>query len=363
MKLPADLIARAAPAFAGLRVCVTGGAGFIGGHLIDALLSLPAKFEGNAHDRPLHITIIDDLSNSSVDHLAELIELEPDRLRFIHSSILDPVALTEALHGCDLVFHLAAMGSVPASIAEPARAFAVNATGTVRVLEAARAAGVKRFVNSSSSSVYGEGPGGSSVPGVPKIETQLPQPISPYAASKLAAESAVRAWACTYAMQGVSLRYFNVFGPRQSTESQYAAVVPAFARRVLAGLPPIIFGDGSASRDFTPVASVVAANLLAGATTSPLRGQSLNVGTGARLSVAELARLVCAAAGTPHLTPAFQPARAGDIHHSLADISAARALLGYAPIEPAPQAIAATVNWYRQALSGAGPAGSSGVPA
>lgn len=357
MKLPAELIARVAPAYAGVRVCVTGGAGFIGGHLVDALLSLPPTDGPGGLERSVQVTVIDDLSNSTIDHLAELIELEPDRLRFIHSSILDPIALTDAMHGCQVVFHLAAMGSVPASIAEPARSFAVNATGTVRVLEAARAAGVKRFVNSSSSSVYGEGePDARNGSPAPKVETQLPRPLSPYAASKLSAEAAVRAWSQTFGIGALSLRYFNVFGPRQSAESAYAAVIPAFVKRVLAGQPPIIYGDGAQSRDFTPVASVVAANLLAGSATGALRGQPLNIGTGQRTSVAELARLVCENLGMPHVQPQMQPARAGDIRHSLADIAAARSLIGYQPVGQFAEAMLTTVNWYRQALADSGSA-------
>lgn len=347
-KLPADLIARVAPAFAGQTVCVTGGAGFIGGHLVDALLSLPPQPGPGGRERTVRVVVIDDLSNSSIDHLAELIELEPDRLRFIHSSILDPVALNEAMHGVGVVFHLAAMGSVPASIADPARSFAVNATGTVRVLEAARAAGVRRVVNSSSSSVYGES---EANPTGPKVETQLPAPRSPYAASKLAGEACVLAWALSFGMQAVSLRYFNVFGPRQSADSQYAAVIPAFARRVIGGQSPVIYGDGEQSRDFTPVASVVAANLLAGAVTTPLTGQALNIGTGQRTSIAELARAVCEALGASGREVIHQPARTGDIRHSLADISAARQLLGYQPVGTVGEALTATVSWYRQALA------------
>lgn len=340
MKLPADLVASLSPAYSGRRVCVTGGGGFIGGHLVDTLLTLPTE----------SVTVIDDLSNASIDHLAEMMELEPERLRFVHASILDPIALTEAFHKVHTVFHLAAMGSVPASIAEPARAFAVNATGTVRVLEAARAAKVQRLVSSSSSSVYGE----SADAHAAKVETQLPAPISPYAASKLAAEAAVRAWSHSYGLSTLSLRYFNVIGPRQSADGPYAAVVPAFIKRALAGQPPIIYGDGRQSRDFTPVASVVAANLLAGASGQPLAGQALNIGTGISTSIVELANLISSAAGAPHLRPTLSNARAGDVRNSLADITAARTLIGYQPIGTVAEAIAATVQWFRQCLADSG---------
>ncbi|MCW5765621.1 MAG: NAD-dependent epimerase/dehydratase family protein [Phycisphaeraceae bacterium] len=336
MKLPAELVARLGPHYNGRAVAVTGGAGFIGGHLVDALVSLGAS-----------IRVLDDLSNASLDHLSELIELEPQRVRFIHGSILDQAAADEACEGAQVVFHLAAVGSVPLSIEQPERSWAVNADGTVRMLEAARRHGVRRFVNSSSSSVYGDGQS-EAAQTAPKSESQMPSPRSPYAASKLAAEAAVRAWCRSLGMSGLSLRYFNVFGPRQRADSAYAAVIAAFARRLMSGETPVIYGDGQQSRDFTPVASVVAANLLAGVCQRPCDGQAVNIGTGRRTDLLALFALMAGRLGMQHVRPRFEPERAGDVRHSLADIAAAKALLDYAPIGTVDQAIDETLDWYRR---------------
>src|SRR5262245_13062255 len=211
MKFPAGTVERLRRHYEGRPVCVTGGAGFIGGHLVDALLSLGAA-----------ITVIDDLSNSTLAHLAGLIELEPERVRFVHGSILDDDAMADAAQGSRTVFHLAAVGSVPLSVAQPQRSWSVNATGTIRVLEAARKAWGRstrgeRVVFAASSSAYGDDPT------LPKIETQTPRALSPYAASKLAGEHALAAWSHSYGISTASLRYFNIFGPRQSADSAYAA--------------------------------------------------------------------------------------------------------------------------------------------
>lgn len=342
MKLPVELVNRLRPLLAGRNVCVTGGAGFIGGHLVDALLSLEAR-----------VTVIDDLSNATAEHLMELLELDPQALRFVHASILEDSALAEAMAGAHTVFHLAAVGSVPLSIEHPERSFAVNAAGTVRVLQAARKSGVKRVVYSASSSAYGDVPAvGGAI--VPKVETMAPMPLSPYAASKLAGEHAMRAWARSYGLETVSLRYFNIFGTRQPGNSPYAAVVAAFARAVLAGEQPVIYGDGQQSRDFTPVASAVAANLLAATTSSPLNGQVVNIGSGVRTDLLALLAMIAEAAGRPGATATFRPARAGDVRHSLADIAAARGLLDYQPIGDLRGAIVEAVAWYKASLSGAG---------
>jgi len=223
-------------------VCVTGGAGFVGGHLLDALYSLGAR-----------IRILDDLSNSTKQHVTTLVDAEPERVQFFHGSILDDDALAVAMHGCQTVFHLAAVGSVPRSIEHPQRSWSVNATGTLRVLEAAKKAKSHRVVYSASSSAYGE------QPELPKVETQMPQPLSPYAASKLAAEHLCHVWASCYGLSTASLRYFNVFGPRQPSDSPYSAVVAAFARRLLTGEPPIILGDGTQLGDFPRGSNVASA--------------------------------------------------------------------------------------------------------
>ncbi len=335
MKLPSDKVSKLRAAYTGVTVCVTGGAGFIGGHVVDALLSLGAN-----------IQVIDDLSNSSLEHLAGLIELEPDRVRFTHASILDDEAVADAVGGAQIVIHLAALGSVPRSIEEPQRTWSVNATGTLRILEAARNAGSRRLVFAASSSAYGE------QPALPKVESQPTNPLSPYAVSKAAGEQLLSVWSRCYGLSTVSLRYFNIFGPRQSADSAYAAVVAAFAKSLLAGDAPIIYGDGSQTRDLTYVSNAVLATLLAGASATPLTGQIVNVGTGRRVSVLELAGLMAQQTGQQHVSPVFKPERAGDVKHSLADISAARQLLGYEPVTSLEDGLSETVEWYRRSLAG-----------
>jgi len=346
MKLPADKVSRLRAFYEGRPVCVTGGAGFIGGHLCDALVSLGAT-----------LRVIDDLSNSSLEHLAGLIEMEPERVRFVHGSVLDDDALLEAVGGgpsgeppCRTIFHLAALGSVPRSIEMPQRYWSVNATGTLRVLEAARRAKSDRVVFASSSSAYGD------QPEMPKVETQAPHPLSPYAASKLAGEHLLQTWSACYALSTVSLRYFNIFGPRQPADSAYAAVVAAFIKALLAGEPPTIYGDGQQTRDFTYVGNAVLATLLAGASAGTgaarLHGQVMNIGTGRRVSITELAMLLARSCGVPHVQPAFQPDRPGDIKHSLADITLAHQLIGYEPFLSLDDGLLETVEWYRRSLAG-----------
>lgn len=330
MRFPAQAVTELRAHYEGHPVCVTGGAGFIGGHLVDALLSVGAT-----------ITIIDDLSNSSLDHLSSLIELEPDRVRFVHGSILEDKALGEAMEDALTVFHLAALGSVPKSMAEPARTWHVNATGTMRVLEASRRRGVARVIFAASSSAYGDDET------LPKVESQPAKPMSPYAASKLAGEHLMAAWARSYGLSTVSLRFFNIFGPRQAADSAYAAVIAAFARRLLSGEAPVIYGDGKQSRDFTFVANAVMAMLRAGGVERTFSGEIMNVGTGRRTTLNELAVEMAARCGQAHLSPVHEAARPGDVRHSLADISLARELIGYEPITSMEEGLSETVAWYR----------------
>ncbi len=334
MKLPAERVGQLRDFYQGRPVCVTGGAGFIGGHLVDALLSLGAT-----------ISVIDDLSNSSLDNLAPLMELEPERVRFTHASILDDEALDHAVRGCATVFHLAALGSVPRSIEQPQRTWSVNTTGTLRVLQAARSAPAQRVVFAASSSAYGE------QPQLPKVETQVPQTLSPYAASKLAGEHLLATWAHCYGLSTISLRYFNIFGPRQSADSAYAAVIAAFAKALSAGKPPVIFGDGTQSRDFTFVGNAVLATLLAGASPKPLKGEVVNVGTGRQISVTDLALMMASRFGQAQLRPSYQPARPGDVKHSLADITRARQWLGYEPFATLEVGLDETVDWFKKSLA------------
>lgn len=347
MKFPSETFSRLQPMYEGRHICVTGGAGFIGGHLVDALHSLGA-----------HITVIDDLSNSDLDHLASLMELEPDRVKIVQGSILDDEAVKEAIAGggdgpVKTVFHLAALGSVPRSLEQPQRTWSVNATGTLRVLEAARAAKVDRVVFASSSSAYGEQASALRGGAAPKVETMLPSPMSPYAASKAAAELLCSAWSHSFGISTISVRYFNVFGPRQPAGSAYSAVVAAFAKSLLAGEAPVIFGDGGQSRDFTYVGNAVLGTLLAGVAERDFRGEVVNIGTGQATTVHDLAETMARLLGVPHIQPAFKPARPGDVRESLADISRARQLLGYDPVTDLEDGLAETVEWYKRALAGA----------
>src|SRR5688572_30878131 len=254
--------------FAGARVLVTGGAGFIGSHLAEALATLGAD-----------VVVLDDLSGGDVGNLAGF-NRPPE---FVQGSVLDRDLLVRLTAGCRYVFHQAALGSVPRSVEQPALFHEVNATGTLNVLGAAgRAGSVVRVMFAASSSAYGENP-------VPWVETMPVLPVSPYAATKVAGEALLRAFSGSYGLDAVSLRYFNIFGPRQNANSAYAAVIAAFAKALLAGQRPVIYGDGSQSRDFTFVHNAVHANLLAARRVEPLSGEVINVGSGHRLSVNALA--------------------------------------------------------------------------
>lgn len=316
-------------------VCVTGGAGFIGGHLCDALVSLGAR-----------VTILDDLSNSDTRHVGALIDRAPEHVRFIQGSILDPGALGEAMDGSSRVFHLAALGSVPKSVEQPERTWLVNATGTMRVLKAAQQAGVARVIYSASSSAYGNNPA------LPKREDMAPEPESPYAAAKFAGESLCRSWAKCYGIDTVCLRYFNIFGTRQAADSAYAAVIPAFIKRWVNGQAPTIFGDGGQTRDFTHVSNAVLANLLGAVSDQPLGGEVVNIGAGIKTSVGELASMIQSRLGVEGLAPEHAPERVGEVRDSVADISRARELIGYEPITNLEDGLATTVDWYNAALRG-----------
>jgi UDP-glucose 4-epimerase len=294
----------------GTRVCVTGGAGFIGSHLVEALV-----------DRGAIASVIDDLSNGLRENLASV----ADRVKFIEGSILDDAALRDAMTGAEIVFHQAAIASVPRSVKEPELYFRVNAEGTLRVLEAARTLNVRRCVYAASSSVYGDSTA------LPKAETMQPLPLSPYASAKFAGEHFLRTYCHCFGLEGVSLRYFNIFGPRQRPDSPYAAVIPRFADALQHGRKPIIYGDGGQTRDFTFVANAVHANLLAAMCDKPLHGQSINIACGESYSLKFLLEQVAKLLGTESDCE-FQPPRTGEVLHSRASIDAARQLIGYEPI-------------------------------
>ena len=317
-----------ADAFRARRCLVTGGAGFIGSHLVDALVQLGAS-----------VVAYDDLSGGDRKNLNPGAE-------FCHGDILDPPALASAVAGCELVFHQAARVSVPASVNDPVAYFRTNVQGTQLVLEAARQAGVRRVMFAASSSAYGDSPV------LPKVESMPPMSKSPYAATKVAGEHLIRAYACSYEIDAVSLRYFNIFGPRQNANSAYAGVIAAFARQILSGQRPRITGDGTATRDFTFVHNAVHANLLAARNARRLNGEAFNIATGRSSTVLQLAERMASLLDRPDLKPELAPPRPGDVPHSRADIALARDALGYAPIVDFQRGLAATVEWYRRAAEG-----------
>jgi len=329
----ADFTALHGSHFDGVRSVVTGGAGFIGSHITEALLSLGAT-----------VTVIDDLSGGEVGNFESFRDAAGDRLRFDEASILNRDSLDRAFAGARYVFHQAALGSVPRSVEQPVHYNEVNVTGTVNVLEAARDAGVQRVMFAASSSAYGD----SEV--LPKLETMPILAKSPYAANKAACEALMSAYAGSYEIDTVSLRYFNIFGPRQNANSAYAAVIAAFAKALLADQQPMIFGDGEQSRDFTFVDNAVHANLLAARSEQPLGGAVINVACGQRITVNQLAEIMASSFGKPHLKAIHGEERAGDVKHSLADLSRAHELLGYEPVVSFEQGIAPTLAWYEESL-------------
>jgi nucleoside-diphosphate-sugar epimerase len=285
---------------------VTGGAGFIGSHVVEALVGDDER-----------VRVLDDLSNGLESNLAPF----GKRVELIPGDIRDRATVAAAMKGVSTVLHLAALGSVARSVADPVTSNAVNVSGTLNVLHAAHEAGVRRFVFSSSSSVYGENPA------LPKHEELVPIPVSPYAVSKLAGEHYTRVFARLYRIETVCLRYFNVFGPRQRPDSPYAAVIPLFMRGALQATPLTIYGDGQQSRDFTYVTNVVRANLLA-ARVPGVSGRVFNVACGERYSLLDIVRSLEATVGRK-LDVVHEKPRAGDVRHSLADVGAAREALGY----------------------------------
>jgi len=291
-----------------VRVLVTGGAGFIGSNLVRALL-----------ERGDNVRVLDNFSTGNRGNLAGL---EQD-VELVEGDLRSYERVHAAVRGVEVVFHQGALPSVPRSVQDPLTTTAVNIEGTLNVLLAARDESVRRIVNASSSSVYGNG--GE----LPRVESQLPDPISPYAVAKLAAERFCTSFSRVYAMEIVSLRYFNVFGPRQDPMSQYAAVVPRFIRAVAADEPVTVYGDGEQSRDFTYVDNVVAANLLA-ADAAGVSGEIVNVATGGSITVNELADTIGRLLSRS-VEKVFEPEREADVHASWADLGEAQRLLGYEP--------------------------------
>lgn len=315
------------PPFSALRAktaLVTGGAGFIGSHLAHALVANGCR-----------VRILDNLVGGYRENI-------PKGADLVVASILDDGALREAMTGCDLVFHQAAMVSVPESVEKPDECMRTNVLGTERILSAAADLDVKRVLFAASAAAYGNSPS------LPSKETDLPDSWSPYAMSKVAGELLMQTFARCFNLSTVALRYFNIFGPRQDPNSPYAAVISAFSRRLLAGTMPTVMGDGRQTRDFTYIDNVVLANLLAATSERPFAGEVINIGTGNRSSLLD----VLAAMGRAlniEVKPSFGPPRAGDVRHSCADISRARELLNYQPIVDLDEGLKRTLDWARTA--------------
>ncbi len=307
-----------------VRCLVTGGAGFIGSHIVRGLLDAGHK-----------VRVLDNLCTGNRSNLEEV----SDRIDMIEGDICDPIAVKEALVGVERVFHQAALASVPLSIERPLDTHLACATGTLNLLHHCVQARVKRFVYAASSSAYGDQPTAS------KRESDLPMPLSPYAAAKLSGEYYCQAFFHSYGLETVGIRYFNVFGPRQDPDSPYSAVIPIFVSRILSGQRPIIYGDGLQSRDFTYVANIVHGNMLA-AERPNIGGRVINVADGGQTTLLQLMRLLNQFLGKS-VEADFHPARVGDVRESLADITLARKLLGYEPQIRFEEGLKRTIAYYR----------------
>ena len=306
------------------RWLVTGGAGFIGSHLSQALLA-----------RGETVRIADDLSTGKASNLAVL----DGAAEILTGDLADIDVARAAVDGVDLVLHQAAIPSVPRSVADPLTSHRANLDATLALLVAARDAGVRRVVYAGSSSAYGD------TPDLPKHEDMVPRPMSPYALQKLVGEQYLQLFTALYGLETVTIRYFNVFGPRQDPSSPYSGVIALFITRLLAGEPPIITGDGGQTRDFTYIDNIVE-GVLRAAVRPQAAGQVINVATGRRISINELAQTLLRLFDSP-LTPVYIESRAGDVRDSLADLGRARELLGYEPHVSFEDGLRATVDWYR----------------
>ena len=311
-------------------VLITGGAGFIGSNLAEALVK---------DDRVTGVRVLDNLSTGSTDNFKEF--RNSPKFHFVEGDIRDYTTCLEACRGVSLVSHQAALGSVPRSVADPVTTNDVNIGGTVNIFTAAKECGIKRVVYAASSSTYGDHAG------LPKVEDKTGNPLSPYAVTKLVNELYAQVFARLFGMEFIGLRYFNVFGPKQNPNGPYAAVIPLFIQGLLTNTPPLINGNGSHSRDFTYVDNAVSANILAMFTDHPLAvNQVYNVACGEQTTLTELFYALKSEAGSS-LEPEFGPERAGDIKHSLADISKAKALLGYEVKIPVLTGLKRTWKWYK----------------
>lgn len=314
------------------KVLITGIAGFIGSSIARTLLAEGAEVRG-----------VDNLSTGKMENL-EGIERQID---FRHADIQDAAEMVRAAEGVDYIFHEAAIPSVFVSVEDPVGTNGPNLIGTLNILEAARKMNVKRVMYAASSAAYGDDPE------LPKRESMLPRPISPYAVQKVSGEHYLSSYARVYGVQTVSLRYFNVFGPHQDPTSQYSGVLARFITQMIAGETPTIFGDGHTTRDFVYVDNVVSANLLAAKAPSSVSGRVFNVATGTRVTLLQAYETIRHIVGYTGKVN-FKPEREGDIKHSGADVSLARQMLGYSVVVPFDQGLSKTIEWYKSALVPAG---------
>jgi UDP-glucose 4-epimerase len=311
------------------KYLITGGAGFIGCNLARHILAL-------GHD----VVVLDNFATGKSENLEEI----RDRITLIEGDVRDRDAVDRAIEGCAAIFHEAALGSVPRSVKDPVTSHDVNVNGTITVLEAARAAGVKRVIFAASSSAYGDQKQS------PKHEGMVPQPISPYAASKVACEAYMRGYAAVYGLQTLCLRYFNVFGPRQDPHGAYAAVIPAFISRILRNERPIVFGDGEQSRDFCFVENVCAANWLAAqAPAEACDGKAINIACNRKTSLNQILEQLRSLLDS-EIEAVYEAPRAGDVKHSLADVSGARQAIGYEPRVFFEEGLTKSIAWYKSNL-------------
>ena len=305
---------------------VTGGAGFIGSHIASAMAAGGAR-----------VRVIDDLSTGYRENLDEI----GGDLDFIHASLADEKSLNKALEDVELVFHEAAIPSVPRSVENPRQTHIASVDSTFSLLLAAREKKVRRLVYAASSSAYGD------QPTLPKTESMLPEPLSPYAVAKLVGEYYCQVFTRVYGLETVSLRYFNVFGPRQDPSSQYSGVISRFISALLGNETPVIYGDGEQSRDFTYIDNVVEANLKAAETTKGV-GQIINIANGERITLNQLLDELKDLTGKKDVKPDYQESRAGDVRHSLADINRAKDLLGFEPRVDLRTGLRLTIDWWKK---------------
>ncbi len=310
------------------KFLVTGGAGFIGSNVAEHLC--------NAGES---VRVIDNFLTGKRHNLDSF----RDRAELFEGDIREPDDCRKACKGVEIVLHQAALPSVPKSVSDPVASHRCNIDGTLNLLVAARECGVRRVIIAASSSAYGESPT------LPKVETMRADPLSPYAVQKLAAEQYARAWAKSYGFETLALRYFNVFGPRQDPASQYAAAIPAFVTSILRGQSPTIYGDGEQTRDFTFIADVVRANVLAAAAPKA-DGTVMNIACGERITINRVIARINELLGT-NVKPRYVDARPGDIKHSLADITLAKQVIGYTPTVKFDEGLRRSIDWYKKNLA------------